>query len=199
MCADHELCNPCYTDTYSCILVHTRTFWYILVHTVIHHHVLRIRMEPPCDHDDVRALLQACVVYCSQHPSSLSLLDGQASQAGLAAPKLPQPRVKLVEIAAPPTVRCSCVGTAIREAWILAPAEHVRDYLSRVTSQKLWDKGNSAHHILDISNERQEGVGDGSYSLITPASSRGPLISNLSSSKVLKKTRVFWMSSGPVF
>jgi hypothetical protein len=43
------------------------------------------------------------------------LLDGQASQARLAAPKLPQPRVDLLDIAGPPSVSSS-VGKAIRKA-----------------------------------------------------------------------------------
>ncbi len=40
----------------------------------------------------------------------------QASQAGLATPILPQPRVDLIDIAVPPSVRCSRVSTAIRDA-----------------------------------------------------------------------------------
>ncbi len=76
----------------------------------------------------------------------------QASQAGLAAPKLPQPQwqVDFIDIAAPLSARCSSVGTAIRKAWILALAEHVRECWIRVAGQKQWVKRNSSHHILDI-------------------------------------------------
>ncbi len=51
----------------------------------------------------------------------------------------------------------SRVGTAIREAWILALAEYVRDCWSRVTSQKQWHQ--SAHHILDIGHVKAGGWG----------------------------------------
>ncbi len=84
------------------------------------------------------------------------LFDAQASQVGLAAPKLAQPRVDLIDIAAPPSVRCSSVGAAILEACILALAEYVRDCWSRVTSQKQWHKRNSAHHILDIAGSDEQ-------------------------------------------
>jgi len=77
-----------------------------------------------------------------------SLLDGQAPKAGLAAPKLPQPRVDFVDIAAPSSVQSSSVGTAKWEARFLALAEHVRDSRSRVTSQIQWQKRDPAHHIL---------------------------------------------------
>ena len=56
-----------------------------------------------------------------------SLLDCQTTQAGLAAPKLPQPGVNLVDIAAPPSVCSSRVSATVRKARILALAEHVRD------------------------------------------------------------------------
>ena len=71
----------------------------------------------------------------------LSLHDGQAPQAGLAAPKRPQPRVDFVDIAAPSSVHCRRVCAAKGEAGILALGEHVRDRRSRVTSQKQRDKG----------------------------------------------------------
>jgi hypothetical protein len=64
------------------------------------------------------------------------LLNTQTTQTGLATNKTPQPQVNLVDIAAPPSVSICCVGTAIREALILALAEHVRDRWSWVSSQK---------------------------------------------------------------
>ena len=89
---------------------------------------------------------------CSSNMPFVSLRDGQAPQAGLAAPKRPQPRVDLVDIAAPSSVHCCRVCAAKGEAGILALGEHVRDRRSRVTSQKQRDKGDPAHHILDWSH-----------------------------------------------
>ena len=43
-------------------------------------------------------------------------------------------------------------GASKREAWILALAEHVRDRLSWVTSQKKRDKRDPAHHVLSRSH-----------------------------------------------
>ena len=77
-----------------------------------------------------------------------SLLDRQASKAGLATPKRPQPRVDFIDIAASSSVQSSSVGTAKWEACFLALAKHVRDSGSRVTSQKQWDKRDPAHHKL---------------------------------------------------
>jgi hypothetical protein len=45
-----------------------------------------------------------------------SLLDCQASQARLATPKLPQPRVNLIDVAAAPSILRSCVCTTSWEA-----------------------------------------------------------------------------------
>jgi len=77
---------------------------------------------------------------------------GQASKAGLAAPKRPQPRVDFIDIAASSSVQSSSVGTAKWEACFLALAKHVRDSGSRVTSQKQWDKRDPAHHVLGRSH-----------------------------------------------
>ena len=79
---------------------------------------------------------------CSSSLPFVSLHDGQAPQAGLAAPKRPQPRVDLVDIAAPSSVHCCRVCAAKGEAGILALGEHVRDRWSRVTSQKQLFFGN---------------------------------------------------------
>jgi hypothetical protein len=43
--------------------------------------------------------------------------------------------------------------------------------------------------ILAAGATNRQGVGMGSYSLVTPARSIGPLMGSFSSSKVLKKTR----------
>ena len=139
ICADHEYLQPLI------ILIHTRTYSYILSNNTVYFESGWIRLA--------MTYCRCCtLVPCIAHSilPFCGLFDGQASQAGLAAPKLPQPRVDLIDIAAPPSVRCSSVGTAIREARILALAEYVRDCWSRVTSQKQWHKRSSAHHILDI-------------------------------------------------
>jgi hypothetical protein len=50
-----------------------------------------------------------------------TLLDCQATQARLATPKLPQPRVNLIDVAAPAILR-SCVCTTRQETQILVLA-----------------------------------------------------------------------------
>ncbi len=62
--------------------------------------------------------------------------------------------MKLIDIAAAKSVHSSCVGTAKpwREDWILALADHERDFRGRVTGQKQWHKRDSAHQILGRSN-----------------------------------------------
>ncbi len=66
--------------------------------------------------------LLACFVRCDLRLECL--LNAQTTQAGLATL---QPQVNLIDIAAPPSVSSYRVGTAIREACILALAEHVWD------------------------------------------------------------------------
>ena len=89
--------------------------------------------------------LLACFLRCDLPLECL--LNTQTTQAGLATSKTPQPQVNLVDIAAPPSVSSSSVGTAVREARILALAEHVRDRRSRVSSQEKGDKGDPAHQV----------------------------------------------------
>ncbi len=115
ICADHEYLQPLiiliHTRTYSYILVYTRTYSYILSYNTLYFESGWIRLAT--------TYCRCCtLVPCIAHSilPFCGLFDGQASQAGLAAPKLPQPRVDLINIAAPPSVRCSRVGTAIREA-----------------------------------------------------------------------------------
>ncbi len=155
-----NICNPW---LYWYILIHTRTYSYILVYTrtLTCSYYNTVYFESGW----IRLAMTYCRCYtlvpCIAHSilPFCGLFDCQASQAGLAAPKLPQPRVDLINIAAPPSVRCSRVGTAIWEAWMLAPAEYVRDCWSRFTSQKQWHKRNSAHHILDIGHVEAGGWG----------------------------------------
>ncbi len=105
-------------------------------------------------------------------------------------PKLPQPRVNLIDMAAPLSIHSSSVGTAIREAWMLALAEHVRDCQSQVTSQIQLGKGASAHHILDISH-LEAGCWGWFIQLDHSSVILGPLIGNLSSS-----TWRYWRKPG---
>ncbi len=134
MCRSWIFATPDYTDTFSYILVHTRTYLYMLVHTRTYYHTT------PCTSNWIRLVMMYC-------------------RCCTPTPKLPQPLVDFIDIAAPQSVRCSRVGTAIRKAWILALAEYVRNCWSRVTSQKQWHKRNSAHHILDICHVEAEGCG----------------------------------------
>ena len=108
---------------------------YIKVYTVIYLfvHLQKITTTFHFKSGFIRLAMQASFpstlelfLACSFVPLS-SLLDCQTTQAGLAAPKLPQPGVNLVHIAAPPSVCSSRVSATIRKARILALAEHVRD------------------------------------------------------------------------
>jgi hypothetical protein len=122
MCRDHEYLQPLIiliiTDTYSYILVHTRIYLYILVVVSYILSYNTVYFESGW----IRLAMTYCrcctLVPCIAHGilPFCGLFDGQASQAGLAKPKLPQPRVDLIDIAAPLSVRCSRIGTAIREA-----------------------------------------------------------------------------------
>ena len=133
-----------HTGIYQVILC---TAWYILRYTTLYLESGSSRLASPfC----LGCPLVPCIA-CDFLPLP-SLLDGQAPKAGLAAPKLPQPRVDFVDIAAPSSVQSSSVSTAKWEACFLALAELVRDSQSRVTSQKQWHKRDPAHHILGWSH-----------------------------------------------
>ena len=124
---------------------------HIMLYTSIYHPLLRIRLEPSCK--PVLARLHACAgLWLKYQPAFRESARWTGPPGGLAAPKRPQPRVDLVDIAAPSSVHCCRVCAAKGEAGILALGEHVRDRRSRVTSQKQRDKGDPAHHILDWSH-----------------------------------------------
>ena len=76
-----------------------------------------------------------------------SLFNRQTTQAWLATPKLPQPRVHLIHIAATPAIPCCSVTAAHREARPLMLAVLVRNGWCRVTSQEQGDQWYSTHHI----------------------------------------------------
>jgi hypothetical protein len=109
-----------HTRTYSCIRVYTCTYFklYILQHTIIQH----VYFESGCQWILLAMTYCLCCTLVPCIADSIlpccGLFDSscQVSQAGLAAPKLPQPLVDLIDIAAPLSVSCSRVGTAIREA-----------------------------------------------------------------------------------
>ncbi len=142
-----QIMNTCNPWLYWYILLYSRIYSYILVYTCTYSYI-----QSACSRLAMSYCLCCTLVLYIAHSilPFWGLLDGQASQEGLAKPKLPQPLVDLIDIAAPQSVRWSSVCTAIREAWILVLVEHVRNCWSRVTSKKQWDKRNSAHHILDI-------------------------------------------------
>ncbi len=131
-------------------------------------------------------------------PPFFSLLNWQTTQAWLATPKLPQPQVNLIDIAATPAVHRCWVSTAHWETRILSLAVQVRDHWRCVSSQKQRHKGDSAHHVLCSSAGAtyRHWAGDGSYSLTTPESSIGPLMGKCSSWKVLKNTSLCNRSPG---
>jgi hypothetical protein len=89
-----------YTYTYKHILVHTFIYTHTKVTTTFHFKSGLIRLAMPASFPTTPERSLAC----SFLPLS-SLLDCQTTQAGLAAPKLPQQLVDLMDIAAPPSVR----------------------------------------------------------------------------------------------
>ncbi len=112
ICADHEFCNPWLYWYVSYILVHTRTYSYILSPNTMYFisgwSCLVMTYYLCCTH-----------VQCIAHSilPVWGLLDGQASQAGLATPKLPQPQDDLVDIANQQSVRCSRADSALLEVF----------------------------------------------------------------------------------
>ena len=79
-----------------------------------------------------------------------SLLDCQVAYARLATSKLPQPSVNLIDVAASPSILCSCVCTSCCETCTLVPAVLVRDSWSRIAIQKAGYQGDSAHQVLGL-------------------------------------------------
>ncbi len=98
-----NICNPW---LYWYILVHTRKYAYILVHTRTYSYILS-NNTVYFESGWIRLAMTYCrcctLVQCIAHSilPFCGLFDVQASQAGLAAPKLPQPRFDLIDIAAP--------------------------------------------------------------------------------------------------
>ena len=81
---------------------------------------------------------------------SLLRLDCQADNARLATPKLPQPSVNLIDVAALPSILHSCICTSGRETCTFVLAVLVRDSWSCIAIQKAGDQGDSAHHVLGL-------------------------------------------------
>ncbi len=108
------------------IHVHTGICCYVRIHTNItttfHFESGLIRLATPTIFPSTLEPFIACSILPLH-----SILHCQTTLAGLAAPKLPQPGVNLIDIAAPPSICCRCVGATEREAGILALAELVRD------------------------------------------------------------------------
>jgi hypothetical protein len=135
--------------------VHASTYWYILSHThATTFHINRV----------LSALRRVCAA--GAFPTTLdlffahsflplrSILQRQTTQAGLAAPKLPQPGVNLIDIAAPPCICCRCVSAPEREALrllnlsVTCEGSSELSYQANNTSQKQGNKGDPAHKVL---------------------------------------------------
>ncbi len=91
-------------------------------------------------------------------------------------------------------VKCIRFDASVRAAHLearpLVLAVLVRNGRGQVTSQEQGDQWNSSNLlVLAAGATHRQGVGRGSYHLVTPARSIGPLMGSFSSSKVLKKTR----------
>jgi hypothetical protein len=113
-----------YTFMIKYIKVYTVIYAYKTVSTFIHFESGLIRLAMPASFPSTLEPFVACSFLPLSSP-----LDCQTTQAGLAAPKLPQPGVNLVDIAAPSSVCSSKVSSTVRKARILAlqVVEHVRD------------------------------------------------------------------------
>jgi hypothetical protein len=123
----------------SSIILNILTIYRYILRTCTVEHLLYFESGFSClaAPTDLCRTLLACFARC--YLPLECLLNTQTTQAGLARlarKKTSQPQVNLVDIAAPPSVGSCCVSTAIREAWILALADHVMDRWSRVCSQK---------------------------------------------------------------
>ncbi len=133
-----------------------------------------------------------------------SLLDYQATQTSLASCKLPQPLVDLIEVAAAPSILC-CVCTTCRDEFLFL-LYLVGDSCSWVTVQQAGEQGDSAHHVLCkrhilwrithilVVETWYQGVHNAWPQQHLP----WVLGCNFSYSIVLKKTRLYLTSSGPV-
>jgi hypothetical protein len=99
-----------------------------------------------------------------------SLFNRQTTQALLAMPKLPQPWVHLILIAAMPAISCCSVTASHWEARPLVLAVLVRNGRGQVTNQGQGISG-TLPIILAASATYRQGVGEGSYNLVTPAPS----------------------------
>ena len=168
-------------------LVHTSIYRYLLVCNITTPDFIQIRLDPPCDAVSSLLLAIVCSIVrppkrglprpnCHSHRftsyTSLSRLPSTAAESA-------QPNGK------PESLR-------LLNMWGMVGVEFpARKQGIRVTLPTIFWAG------LGATYTGRQGVGDGSYSLISPASSMSPLMGNSSSSKVLKKTRVWRRSSGP--
>ena len=122
--------------------------------------------------------------------SAVSSIVDQAANVWLATSKLPQPSVNLIDVTASPSILCSCICTSCRETCTLVPAVLVRDSWCRIAIQKQGHQGDSAHHVLGLGHVETRCRG-------WFVQLNHPSIFHRST-KVLKKTRLYLRSSGPV-
>ena len=131
--------------------VHTGTYWNILVHT---------GTDFNCTHASFRRCSTSFPTPASLHTTlglfharsafpQDSLLHRETTQAGLAAPKHPEPSVDFIHIAATPAMSICCVGAAHGEGRPLVLAELVWDCRCRVTSQRQENEGYSTAPLAE--------------------------------------------------
>ncbi len=106
-----------YTN-YILVYVYTSIYKYILVYTYTHFFTTTIHLESSSILLAASTSLLSTLVPCiaGSFISPCCLLDIQSTQAWLAAPKLPQPRVDLIHIAVAPAINRLRVGTAHQKA-----------------------------------------------------------------------------------
>jgi hypothetical protein len=120
--------------------VHTGTslYWYILVRTGTDFNCTHASFWLCSTSFPTPASLHTTLGVFHAHSVFLqcSLLHTETTQAGLAAPKHPEPSVDLIHIAATPAMSICCVSAAHGEGRPLVLAELVWECRCRVTSQK---------------------------------------------------------------
>ena len=82
----------------------------------------------------------------------LSFGHREAAHARLGPSKVPQPGVDLVNMAAPPRVRASTIGTAALKSVPLPAAVLVWNSGGCISVQKAWNERNSAEKVLNPSD-----------------------------------------------
>jgi hypothetical protein len=109
-CADHASDILVYTSI-SKYIVYTNIRCVMQSHTTLYFESGLIRLATPTGLSTTLLPCLACIGLPHCCP-----IDCPPSYAGPSAPKLPQPRVDFIDIAAPPSVCSCCIGASKREA-----------------------------------------------------------------------------------